>query len=342
VHDGDSLEYVGEISRHAGAARSCAFSADGSTVFSVGAEAELMSASVTEPRQSEDASPPAQGGTMSCAIDPPDRVAAVATIAGPVTLWSLENGARISTLRGHAKGTTSCAFDAAGRVYTGGLDRLIKVWNAVSAEELAVWKGHLSSVTSIDVAPDASRLLSGDTQGTLRLWSGRGEPLAVAEAHTDMVTSCKVHPAGHTAVSASVDGILLTWDLTGDSLDLIGRRRVGEAFSLSFSGDGTLLALAGWHGLSAVTKLDDERMCLLPSSTSIVRACALSRDGNVVAYAGWDKLLRVYDLRSGREVAVLITEADLMSCAMTSDGSVFVVGSDWDQCPYIAHLVKGR
>jgi WD40 repeat protein len=342
VHDGDSLEYVGEIGRHAGAARSCAFSADGSTVFSVGAEGALKAASVSELGQSKDASPPAQGGTMSCAIDPTDRVAAVATIAGPVTLWSLDNGALISTLRGHAHGTTSCAFDAAGRIYTGGLDRLIRVWDAVSAEELAVWKGHLSSVTSIDITPDASRLLSGDTHGTLRLWSGRGDSLAVAEAHTGMVTSCKVHPAGHIAVSASVDGILLTWDLTSASLDLIGRRRVGEALSLSFGGDGTLLALAGWHGLSAVIKVDDERMCLLPSSASIVRSCALSCDGSVVAYAGWDKLLRVYDLSSGREVAVLITEADLMSCAMNSDGSVFVVGSDWDPCPYIAHLVNGR
>jgi WD40 repeat protein len=342
MYDGDSLEYLGEISRHAGAARSCAFSADGSTVFSVGGEGALRAASVSEYGQPEDASPPAHSGTMYCAIDPTDRLAAVATIEGPVTLWSLEDGALVSTLRGHADGTTSCAFDAKGRVYTGGFDRLIKVWDAVSAEELDAWRGHLSSVTSIDIAPDASRLLSGDTQGMLRLWSGRGDPLAVADGHTGMVTSCRVHPAGHAAVSASVDGLLLTWDLTSDSLDLIGRRRVGEALSLSFDGDGTLLALAGWDGLSAVIKLDDERMCLLPSSASIVRACALSHDGSVAAYAGWDKLLRVYDLSTGREVAVLVTEADLMSCAMTSDGSVFVVGSDWDQCPYIAHLVNGR
>jgi WD40 repeat protein len=56
---------------------------------------------------------------------------------------------------------------------TGGVDRMIRVWDIPTARELARWEAHDSEVTALAFSPDGATLASASKQGTLKLWDLR-------------------------------------------------------------------------------------------------------------------------------------------------------------------------
>jgi WD40 repeat protein len=53
---------------------------------------------------------------------------------------------------------------------TGGVDRMIRVWEIPTARELARWEAHDSDVTALAFSPDGATLASASKQGALKLW----------------------------------------------------------------------------------------------------------------------------------------------------------------------------
>ncbi|MCX6907604.1 MAG: hypothetical protein NTY01_06125, partial [Verrucomicrobia bacterium] len=54
---------------------------------------------------------------------------------------------------------------------TGGVDRMIRVWEIPTARELARWEAHDSDVTALAFSPDGTTLASASKQGALKLWN---------------------------------------------------------------------------------------------------------------------------------------------------------------------------
>ena len=61
------------------------------------------------------------------------------------------------------------------RIASGGRDRLVRLWDAATGEELVRLPGHSDYVYSLAFSPDGKTLVSGSGDTTLRLWDT--EPL---------------------------------------------------------------------------------------------------------------------------------------------------------------------
>ncbi len=85
-------------------------------------------------------------------------------------------------LIGHTDGVMCLAFDAEGnRLFSGSLDRTLKVWDLATRVEVATLHGHLGRVCSLAFDPTHERLVSGSggfrgSDNIARLWESEASP----------------------------------------------------------------------------------------------------------------------------------------------------------------------
>ena len=53
---------------------------------------------------------------------------------------------------------------------SGSEDKTVRVWDAMSGEELKSLAGHLDWVRSVAFSPNGSRIVSGSSDDTVRVW----------------------------------------------------------------------------------------------------------------------------------------------------------------------------
>jgi WD40 repeat protein len=98
-------------------------------------------------------------------------------------------------------------------IFAAGDDHHIRVWNAMTFEPSEL-TGHQSRVNCLAVSPDGSQLLSGDDDGTIRVWSlPRGAAGGVLLGHEGPVKSLAFVGDGRRAVSGGADSSVRLWQL---------------------------------------------------------------------------------------------------------------------------------
>jgi WD40 repeat protein len=97
-------------------------------------------------------------------------------------------GALLSVIEGHTDSAYSIAYSANGqRLVSGSSDRTVRLWSAVTGENIAVFQGHEGSVTSVGCSPDGQRIVSGSDDKTVRVWNtATGESIALFHGMRDM------------------------------------------------------------------------------------------------------------------------------------------------------------
>src|SRR5262249_18152095 len=74
---------------------------------------------------------------------------------------------------GHEKSVNFAAFSPdASRVVTASSDNTARIWDAASANEIAVLRGHEDEVRSAAFSPDGSRIVTASKDRTARIWDG--------------------------------------------------------------------------------------------------------------------------------------------------------------------------
>ncbi|WP_253182189.1 WD40 repeat domain-containing protein, partial [Candidatus Marithrix sp. Canyon 246] len=90
--------------------------------------------------------------------------------------------------------------------------------------------GHTWSVNAVAYSPDGSRIVSGSSDETLKIWDANsGKLLSSLEAHTEGVSGVAFSPSGHLIYSASYDRTIKVWPSNIDN-------SIGKAIVIAASG----------------------------------------------------------------------------------------------------------
>jgi WD40 repeat protein len=66
---------------------------------------------------------------------------------------------------------TSAAFSPDGsRIVTASFDKTVRIWDAATAKEIAVLRGHEGRLFSAAFSPDGSRIVTASSDKTARIW----------------------------------------------------------------------------------------------------------------------------------------------------------------------------
>src|SRR5207249_3232430 len=136
-------------------------------------------------------------------------------------------------------GINAVAWLADDQIASGGADKLIHLWhfNAAKRELTPVkeLKGHDQTVTALDVVPPApGQLISGSSDGSLRLWDVETGKVIREMKHGGPVTAVAVRGDARRFASAGADKIAKLWDASDGRqiAELKGERKeAADAFA---------------------------------------------------------------------------------------------------------------
>lgn len=168
--DGQTGQSLGRLEGHAGRVIDAAFSRDGATLYSVGADGELIAWDLAARR--------AVFRTGSCgamiraiAMSPDGRTIATGSDDRIIRLWDSTNGALRRTIQGPRQHIFEMAFHPDSNVlFSCGRDTVVQVWDVRSGRELAVLDGHRDMIMSLALSPDGKVLVTTGVDRQVVKW----------------------------------------------------------------------------------------------------------------------------------------------------------------------------
>jgi WD40 repeat protein len=99
-------------------------------------------------------------------------------------------------------------------VVSAGVDRTVRLWDAVHPAAIAILTGHTDTVYAAAFSPDGKTIASASADRTVRLWQVRTRAVtAVLTGHHDRVDALAFAPDGHTLATGGIDRTALLWEL---------------------------------------------------------------------------------------------------------------------------------
>jgi WD40 repeat protein len=314
---------------HADAATAVAFTADGSGLFTAGADKAVRvfnTANGQAGRPFEGLPSPAH--TLAAA----GTHVAVGATDGTLVIWG-PDAKPLAVLPAHTGAITGLALTGDGKQLTSvGADGVLKTWSLPPLPTKAY--AHPDAVRATLATADGKRLFTASADKIVRQFKLSDNNLERQFAgHTSAVTALALNPAGDILATAGIDDGIRLWAVaTGkESARLVGH--VGPLTNLFFANNGLLSTSADgvvkfWQVPPAAPKVF--------AHPDAVAGQSLLADGKRLLTLGNDKQVRLWNLGNGTVerqvptgaapalVAVLNADASLLALA-TPDKNVSIV-----------------
>lgn len=108
------------------------------------------------------------------------KLASTGSLDGTLKIWDMSTGQTRGTCQ-HDEGLIKAEWQASGSlIFTGGLDKIIRAWDARTLQLVQQWQGHRDVILAMDIAKDGSFLVTGSDDNTALVFR-RGEKEAATE-----------------------------------------------------------------------------------------------------------------------------------------------------------------
>jgi WD40 repeat protein len=292
------------------------------------------------------------GWTCSVTFDKSGKILASGHEDGIVRLWNV-------SMQQHEVQETRdeivcVAFDRTGRYIASGFYNSIRLWDAVTQQEVAMirsptsaacWGSHTIQGHSVGwglccVAFDVSGkcIASGSVDKTIRLWDiSTQQEVALFRGHTGKITSLAFDWSGRYMTSGSDDKTVRLWSVSELQEVAVFTAHTKEITSVTFDGSGKYIA----SGSADMTvRLWSVRLlcevAVLTGHTDKVWSVACDKSGRYIASGSRDWTVRLWDVSAQQAIAVLRAPAQrsgdafdgVMAVAFDGSGKYVAAGSD--------------
>ncbi len=233
---------------------------------------------------------------------PDGRRFATAWLGPLIQIIDLENG---KVLREINQGNRVWALGVSRdghRLVSGGVDKIVRVWNADNGEQLLTYEGHKDHVTRAIFMPDGKEVATVGHDHTLRVWNAETGAERLVVEHPDAVWGLAVTPDGRYILTG-----------TGGSLQ------------------SSLIVLKIGQGTDNVLRMLDARtgqvVREMKGHTDVVYSVDVSPDGRLAATGSSDGTMGLWDLSNGTLLGRTKPGQGRVACvAFSPDGSLIAAG----------------
>ncbi|MEZ6143712.1 MAG: TIR domain-containing protein [Zavarzinella sp.] len=191
-------------------------------------------------------------------------------------------------------------------------------------------QGHSASVWSVAWSIDSTRIVSGSSDQTLKIWDAEsGKHLQSLAGHSEVVWCVAWSIDGTRIASGSWDKTVKIWDAeSGKCLQSLAGHS-DYVRCVAWSADGTRIVSGSDDELLKIWDAESGK-CLrsLAGHSGYVWSVAWSADGKQIVSGSDDELLKIWDAESGKCLLTLTCHSDyLRSVALSTDGTMIASGS---------------
>jgi WD40 repeat protein len=320
-----------------------AFTHDGKTLATAGAEAGIRLWDIASSRQLRQLASP--NGVSAMEFSPDDGTLAVA--AGTLCVIDVTRGKQVYRSPEIAVGRPVYSPD--GTILAAGAGELVHIWDTKTWRETKRLRGTAGArIDDLAISTDGRRLAAGRGAQVVQVWDiASGHKLVPGEGQCSPVLSVSVSPDGKTLVSGGADGFLSIWDGRTGRLRHRIEGHAGSVFCTAISPDGRTAATGDGHRGTGGNASGEVRVWDLSTGTLVWRraghrngvySVAFSPDGQSLASGGGDEAVRLWDARTGNEQSGLPV-ADrwgVSTLSFSKDGKTLVVGRPFGEIKCIA------
>jgi WD40 repeat protein len=244
---------------------------------------------------------------QSLTFAPVGHVLAVAGDDSAVRLWNAASGSEVGTIEVESRSARTVAFSKDGAVLAvserlgRGEGGVVSIWDWRKPKRLAVLEGHRAVINALAFSGDGSRLASGDSEGSVKVWDMATcqERMSVrANEHGRTIQSLTFSSDGTLLLTAAfLDGNLRLWDAASGAPrgGLPTTPSCGNA--VAFAPDGATLAVVRGDGAVSLWDVAGRReRGILSTSGAMLQSLAFSPDGRQLATGGADGAVRLWDM----------------------------------------------
>jgi WD40 repeat protein len=251
----------------------------------------------------------------------------------PVNRNSISNNwTLVKTLQGHSKRVDSVALSGDGKTLASisGDNRIIKIWNVATGQDIRTLKGDSSSVDSVAFSQDGKTLAIGHGDKTIKIWNlATGQQIHTLTGHSGTVISVAFSPNGKILAGASYDKTIKIWNVaTGEEVHTL-KGDSSSVDSIAFSPDAKTLASGGDATIKIWNVATGQQIRTLQGHVSKVYSVAFSPDGKTLASGSYDNTIKIWNVASGQQTLTLQGNHPgwIRSLTFSPDGKTLASGS---------------
>ncbi len=243
-------EYPWVVSGLVDEVNALAFSTDGQTLVTVGADSTVKIWH-TGALDLIDILHKHRGDVRCVAFTPDGKMLATGGHDRKILFWNLRDRQVENTLCLDDTAAHSMVLSQDGRTLITGSYRKIKVWetsskqnekNSQDPQPIYTLMGHSHIVSSLAISADAKFLVSGSQDQTIRVWNlATGELVHTLKGHRDSVNAVALSPDAQIIASGSADKTIKLWHLQSGELLGTFTGHTHTVTALSFTDSGEML-----------------------------------------------------------------------------------------------------
>lgn len=238
----------------------------------------------------------------------------------------------LAALEGHREAVLCVRYSPDGqRIASAARDGTVRIWNANERRCELPLEGHFRTAYTVAWNATGERLAAAGDKGVLVWDVPRGE--VVHEFHTNQpVYSVGYSPDGNLLACGTKPGPVELWDTrTWQKVHSLADH-VADVYNetISFSPDGSLLAVPSGHTVTIYFVASGDVHLELRGHESKVQCAAFSPDGTRVASTSRDTSIRVHDAATGELLQTLLGHTHGVATVAWHPGQQHLASASWD------------